>query len=99
MNDLIELKTEQTLPSKTEPTDDELATPLPSGKTQHETHNEHGSVTNGEQSPTGEFNKTNDSTHQHSTKDSMITKTHYPPVLSSTSESNSILLLTNHRVL
>lgn len=99
MNNLIELKTEQTLPSKTEPTDDELAMPLPSGETQDEIHNGHGPATVGEQSPTGEFNKMNDSIHQHSTKDPLIMKAQYLPVLSSISESNSILLLCNHCVL
>lgn len=87
MDDQIALKTEQILPSKTEPTDDELAIPLTGGEALHETHNRLTMV--GEGSPTNEFIKSNGSSvHQHSTKDPVMLPQYHLPVLSSISESN-----------
>ncbi|XP_060836093.1 uncharacterized protein LOC132918692 [Rhopalosiphum padi] len=75
MDDKIELKTELSLPAKTEPTDDDMALPLTSDETVCLTSNE--IVLNCEQSSVSEFNSINHSNIQQSAKDKIVTSSQY----------------------
>lgn len=91
INEKIEPKTEQSLPSKTEPTDDEPTMPLHDDEIQCQSNYE--PVSNGEQSSVNECNKTNDSNKKHSIKDTILTSSQYlttQSAVSSIGESNII---------
>jgi len=93
MNDNMELKTEPELPSKLEPVDEDLATPLPSDKTLCQAAST--LVADGPLVSICEFNIANGSIHPKSTKDSVVSNSQYltQSNLSSISESNTYLLL------
>lgn len=78
MDDKIELKTEHSLPAKTEPTDDEMPLSLASDETLCLTNN--GIVLNCEQlsvNSVGEFNNINHSNIQQPAKDKIVTSSQY----------------------
>jgi hypothetical protein len=94
MDDKIELKTELSLPAKTEPTDDDMALPLTSDETVCLTSNE--IVLNCEQSSVSEFNSINHSNIQQSAKDKIVTSSQYLTAQTSItdiSESNYLFKL------
>lgn len=78
MDDKIELKTEASLPAKTEPTDDEMSLPLTSDETLCPTNNR--MTLNCEQlsvNSVGEFNNINHSNMQQPAKENIVTSSQY----------------------
>jgi len=80
IDDKIELKTEHSLPAKTEPTDDEVTLPLTSDETLSLINNGNGILLNCEQlsvNSVSELNNINHSNIQQSSKDKIVTSSQY----------------------
>jgi len=80
MDDKIKLKTEHSLPAKTEPTDVEVTLPLTSDETLSLTNNGNGILLNCEQlsgNSISEFNNINHSNKQQPSKDQIVTSSQY----------------------
>ncbi|XP_027841862.1 uncharacterized protein LOC114123171 [Aphis gossypii] len=75
MDDKIELKTEHSLPTKTEPTDEDMALPLTNNEAVCLTNNEQ--ILNCEQSSVSEFNSIDHSNIQQTAKDKIVTSSQY----------------------
>lgn len=75
MDDKIELKTEHSLPTKTEPTYEDMALPLTNDEAVCLTNNEQ--ILNCEQSSVSEFNNIDHSNIQQTAKDKIVTSSQY----------------------
>ncbi|KAE9535668.1 hypothetical protein AGLY_007569 [Aphis glycines] len=75
MDDKIELKTEHSLPTKTEPTDEDMALPLTNNEAVCLTNNEQ--ILNCDQSSVSEFNNIDHSNIQQTAKDKIVTSSQY----------------------
>lgn len=86
MDDKIELKTEQSLPTKTEPTDEDMALPPTNDQAVCLTNNEQ--ILNCEQSSVSEFNNIDHSNIQQTAKDKIVTSSQYLTAQTSITDIN-----------